>query len=152
MQGTERTSVLKIDKDLGARRPADHLQPIADIRMQSGEHLGGTDPKRRLQGSECASCGEKAFPVRAFCPGCGGRELAAIDLPSEGMLYSYSVVHVSASRPTPYAIGYVDLANGVRVLAGLRGASERFHPDQPVRLVIDGDDWFFEPRLENSDA
>jgi uncharacterized OB-fold protein len=143
---------LDIDKDLGARTPGDHLQPVTDIRMEPGEHLGGAGGERLLQGSECASCGEKAFPTRAFCPACGGRDLVTISLPAEGTLYSYSVVHVSSSRATPYAIGYVDLANGVRVLAGLRGDSTQFRLDEVVRLVVDGDEWSFAPELENGDA
>jgi uncharacterized OB-fold protein len=143
---------LNIDRTLGGRAPAVHLQPVADIRMGSGAHLSSNGAHRRLQGSQCVPCGETAFPVRAFCPKCGGRELATIDLPVEGVLYSFSVVHVSASRPTPYVIGYVDLSNGVRVLAGIRGSSESLRPDQSVHLVTDGDDWFFQPSTEKSDA
>lgn len=143
---------MDIDKDLGARMPGDHLQPVTDIRMEPGEHLGGAGGDRLLQGSECMSCGEKAFPTRTFCPACGGRDLMTISLPAEGTLYSFSVVHVSSSRATPYAIGYVDLANGVRVLAGLQGEPGQLQIDAPVRLVVDGNEWSFAPVMENGDA
>lgn len=40
---------------------------------------------------------------------------------ASGRLCSWSTVHVSASRATPYTLGYVDLDDGLRVLALLDG-------------------------------
>ena len=52
-----------------------------------------------------------------------------------GRLYSWSTVHVSASRPVPYTLGYVDLDDGRRVLAQLDGEAGELRMDGPVRLV-----------------
>ncbi len=56
-------------------------------------------------------------------------------MPAEGLLYSWSVVHV-APKPwvTPYVIGYVDLPNGVRVFAHIGGDPELLKVDMPVRV------------------
>jgi uncharacterized OB-fold protein len=62
-----------------------------------------------------------------------------------GTLYSYSTVHVSSSRPTPYTIGYVDFENGVRVLAQVEAGATPLACDQPVELRADGHRWFVVP-------
>lgn len=140
------------DAILGVRIPGELLQPIADIRMDATAHLSTSEGEARLLGCHCPACGERAFPVRAVCPSCGGRELESVALPADGLLYSFSVVHVSASRPTPYAIGYVDLSDGVRILAQLGGDAADYHPDMPVRLRVNSDDWNFEAVREADHA
>jgi uncharacterized protein len=52
-----------------------------------------------------------------------------------GRLYSWSTVHVSASQPVPYTLGYVDLDDGLRVLARLDGDTSELRMDGPVRLA-----------------
>jgi uncharacterized OB-fold protein len=56
-------------------------------------------------------------------------------MPTKGVLYSWSVVHV-APKPwlTPYVIGYVDLPNGVRVFSHIGGEPENLIPDMAVHL------------------
>ncbi|HEY1651517.1 MAG TPA: OB-fold domain-containing protein [Acidimicrobiales bacterium] len=44
--------------------------------------------------------------------------MTPVDLPREGVVYSWTVVRVApAGFSTPYALSYVDLPGGVRVLA-----------------------------------
>ena len=62
-----------------------------------------------------------------------------------GRLYSWSTVHVSASRPVPYTLGYVDLDDGLRVLARLDGDPGALRMDGPVRLVPGPDELTFAP-------
>lgn len=82
-----------------------------------------------LVGAKCPVCGTHYFPRRARCsnPPCGGHEVEAVRLGTRGTLYSYSV---QAYRPpplfgmepwAPYAIGLVDLPEGVRVMGMLTG-------------------------------
>jgi len=74
-----------------------------------------------LIGSRCQKCGQNYFPQREICPKCfaqGGME--KIKLSNRGKLYSYSIVQVAPKRfLPPYAIGYVDFSEGVRVLGQL---------------------------------
>lgn len=62
-----------------------------------------------------------------------------------GRLYTWSTVHVSASRPVPYTLGYVDLEDGLRVLAVLAGPSGELQLDGPVRLMAGPDGLTFAP-------
>jgi len=46
-------------------------------------------------------------------------------MPRRGLVYSFSIVHAGAqSWHKPFTVGYVDLENGVRLFAHLRGAIE----------------------------
>ncbi|ASO21693.1 pimeloyl-ACP methyl ester carboxylesterase/uncharacterized OB-fold protein [Actinoalloteichus hoggarensis] len=100
---------------------------------------------RALVGNRCTDCGRRFFPGRRLCFGCGGLALEEVLLPREGTLYSYTRVHVS-SAPPPYTLGYVDLAEDVRVLARIEGPPDRLRSELPVRLCVTEDgDWSFAP-------
>lgn len=73
----------------------------------------------RLLGSACASCGTRLFPARTFCPACkAGAGLAQVALSPLGTVHSWTIVRQApAGRPTPYTLAYVDLDDGVRLLA-----------------------------------
>lgn len=84
-----------------------------------------------LLGAKCGGCGTHYFPRRAHCsnPDCEGRALDNVRLGRRGTLYSYSV---QAYRPpplfgmepwAPYAIGLIDLPEGVRVMGMLAGVA-----------------------------
>ena len=75
----------------------------------------------RLIGSRCLECREIFFPSRneGFCTHCQAENFEEIQLSSNGKIYSYTIV---MQRPpiyyrgdVPYAIGYVELPEGVRV-------------------------------------
>ena len=65
----------------------------------------------RLIGSLCPSCNEYFFPPTPYCRKCL-EPTANADLGSEGVLYSCTVIRTKAplGLPTPYCVGYVDLA------------------------------------------
>jgi len=80
-----------------------------------------------LIGSRCSMCRQEFFPPREVCPKCfpEGVEhrMEKSRLSSRGKLYTYSVVHVAPKRyAPPYALGYVDFPEGVRVLGQLTTA------------------------------
>lgn len=124
-------------------------QPWEDLPDKDAPKTSDVDTERAaLIGSRCAACGDTAFPARRVCIDCGGDRLSKVTLPTEGTLYSYSTVRVSAARPTPYTLGYVDLAGDVRILAHIVGPEETLRPDIPVRLTIaENDDWAFTTEL-----
>jgi uncharacterized OB-fold protein len=88
-----------------------------------------------LVGQQCDDCGRVLFPKTGICPACRSVNLSDCTLPRQGVLYSWSVVHV-APKPwvTPYVIGYVDLPNGVRVFSHIGGNPELLRVDMPVRV------------------
>jgi uncharacterized OB-fold protein len=101
------------------------------------EGLFDLDPPR-LRGSRCSACGTATFPIREFCAACNSDVLPEhVPLATDGTIYSYTVIHQApAGRKTPYALAYVDLADGVRVLAQVDGAQEALHIGMPVSLRI----------------
>lgn len=88
-----------------------------------------------LVGQQCNDCGRLLFPKTGVCPSCRSTRLSDHEMPQQGILYSWSVVHV-APKPwlTPYVIGYVDLPNGVRVFSHIGGDPQALQVDMPVRV------------------
>lgn len=77
------------------------------------------DEKPQLIANRCPSCGEIYFPQKPMCINCGYKDLEQIKLSQRGKIYSVTVV---MQRPplyykgvVPYAFGYVELPDGVRV-------------------------------------
>ncbi|GGH48464.1 Zn-ribbon domain-containing OB-fold protein [Microbacterium album] len=95
-----------------------------------------------LKGSRCGGCDALAFPYRDACHKCGERTPEDTALGGAGELYSWTRVHVSSTLPTPYALGYVDLAGpgtGVRVFTQLVPATGDWQVGQKVKAVIADD-------------
>ena len=107
----------------------------------------------RLRGSRCTGCGQVVFPHALACYRCRGLELEAVDLPDEGVLATFTTVHVSSSREVPYTVGYVDLPGDIRILAPIRPVPSDLACDVRVRRVTDADGWAFATITEeNSDV
>ncbi|MER5184698.1 hypothetical protein ABT009_41460 [Streptomyces sp. NPDC002896] len=117
--------------------------PIADL--ESDSLLGSFPEGRRLVGTACDRCGRTMIGARVVCSSCVSREISRVALPTSGVLYSFTRLHVGSDGVR--AIGYVDLDGGVRVrtLADIREGSTALQPNIRVELGVDGDDWFFAP-------
>lgn len=73
-----------------------------------------------LAGSRCKSCGKIFFPKQKICSNCFKSEMQEIPLSRTGKLYTYTIArYAPPGFKTPYAIGYVDLPEGVRVFSQL---------------------------------
>lgn len=119
------------------------VRPMADLAYPS-DLVGGPDG-RLLAGSECTACGTRMAGAREVCSTCTSQALETVGLGPDGVLYSFTTIHVSPTSANPYTLGYVDLAQGARVLAPLEGPLDTLSCGQPVRLVVDGDRWAFGP-------
>lgn len=89
----------------------------------------------------CGACGSGYYPAQRHCTACGTWD-AFVDepLPGTGRLFTWTVVHVGTASPplpVPYALGYVDLDDGPRVLAPIvvAGDPER-DLEHGTRLVL----------------
>jgi uncharacterized OB-fold protein len=90
-----------------------------------------------LIGSACKACGQRVFPPVRICPECLSEDVASLRLSREGVLYSWSTVHVAPKEwRVPYVAGYVDLPEGVRVFAHIVGDAKRLRMDAKVRLTV----------------
>lgn len=99
---------------------------MSEAASRSTTRLGGeafeagADGRAVLIGGACQDCGNRTFPRAPVCCVCMGENIAAEEMPREGILYAFSRVHVAPKRwKNPMCIGYVDLPNGARVFAHL---------------------------------
>ncbi len=83
------------------------------------DHRGDTP---RLMAGKCADCGALRFPAAAVCGQCLSENMTTTHLSSAGVLYASAVVHQAPKGwDLPYTLGYVDLPEGIRVLAHIAG-------------------------------
>ncbi|MBK4720911.1 Zn-ribbon domain-containing OB-fold protein [Azospirillum sp. YIM DDC1] len=113
-----------------AETAAPASRPLRDGLLQ-------TDPPRLL-GSACRACSTRLFPARDFCPACGSDDVeGGVPLATAGTVYSFTVVRQAPpGRETPYSLAYIDLADGVRVMAQVTGDPDALRIDMPVQLDI----------------
>jgi uncharacterized protein len=118
--------------------PIDQL-PVAEDLFRS------TPDGPALVGTRCTGCGTHYFPKSLSCrnPACHAKAVEEVTMGRRGRLYSYTV---QAYRPpalfrmddwAPYAIGLVELPEGLRVMGMLSGcALDELRIDTPVELVL----------------
>ena len=107
-------------------------------------------PATGLLCSRCSHCGHVAYPTESICSACGRRDdYQSFELGPDGTLYTFTIVHVAApGTETPYALGYVDFAEGARVF-GRIVPEDHLAVGMMVRVVpVPGggrDHFWFEP-------
>ncbi len=78
-------------------------------------------PQRyRLEAVRCKGCGKIHFPPRLVCASCGARDFEKHILPNEGKIVTYTIIRVPPAPfkdQAPYAVGIVELSNGVKLTA-----------------------------------
>lgn len=97
-----------------------------------------------LRGSRCAECDNVAFPVAVGCQRCGSADVVPVDLTGRGTVWSHTVQRFAPKSPpyvppaegfTPFAVGYVELPEGVRVEAVLESSDPAELVGADVTLV-----------------
>ena len=78
-------------------------------------------PQRyRLEAGKCTKCGEIFFPPRLICSSCRNRKFETVKLSEEGKVLTFTIIHTPPSQfsdESPYAMGIVELNDGVRIMA-----------------------------------
>lgn len=101
----------------------------------------------RLLGSKCVTCATPYFPKTVICrrPDCVESKIEDAQFGPRGTLWSYSIQHYPPPPPakydepySPYAMGMVDLDEGLRVLARISTSElDTIKPGMAVELVIE---------------
>jgi uncharacterized OB-fold protein len=74
-----------------------------------------------LVANKCISCGQTFFPKVDQCLSCFHEAMEEVPLGRRGKLYSYTIAFMPSTHfHPPYAIGYVDMPEGVRIFAPLQ--------------------------------
>lgn len=95
-----------------------------------------------LEALKCGSCGATYLDDRAVCSKCGARDqMSAVTLPTNGKLYSFSIVHRSfPGIEVPYISAIVDLEDGTALKGNLINVEPdpaKIEFDMPVEVVFD---------------
>ena len=124
----------------GIAASLDHGVPVAEglFDIVEGEpHLVGT---------RCLDCRAVYFPQTGFCrnPQCRAKQVERFLLPRRGVLHSFTIQRY---RPpplfriddwSPYALGLVDLGEGVQVMAMLSAiAHDEIRIGMALRLIVE---------------
>ncbi|MDN3516540.1 Zn-ribbon domain-containing OB-fold protein [Aquisalimonas lutea] len=89
----------------------------------------------RLLIKRCTACGETHFYPRAVCPFCLGGETVWEESAGRGSVYTFSVTR--RAGPTPYAIAFVTLDEGVSMMTNIVDCDlDDIHVGQRVRVVF----------------
>ena len=117
------------------------------IQMPVAENLfQGTGASARLIGTRCTSCGTHYFPKSLSCrnPQCREKKVEDALFGHYGTLYSFTV---QTYRPpalfrmdnwAPYAIGLVELPEGIRVMAMLTSCgNDEVHIGMQLELTVE---------------
>ena len=114
--------------------------PVADGLFE----IVGGHPK--LIGSRCLSCETVYFPQALSCrnPQCRDKSVEQTFLPDRGTLYSFTIQRYQPpplfrmDNWSPYALGLVDLGNGLQVMGMLTGvALDAISIGMPMKLVVE---------------
>ena len=106
--------------------------PSGRVPIDEGLFAGGMEAPR-LRGSRCSACGETTFPAQKGCPSCTAQGCEEVELSSRGTLWTYTIQRFPPPPPyagetegfVPYAVGYIELPEGVRVEARLTESDTR---------------------------
>ena len=88
--------------------------------------MGADDDGAYLVGGKCGACGFTTLGLRDVCPDCWAEgSMRQTPIGRRGTLYTYTMIHqLPKGYDHPFAVGYVDLADGVRVFAHLEDTPE----------------------------
>jgi uncharacterized OB-fold protein len=97
--------------------------------------------QERLVLPRCDRCNEFIWYPRRFCPFCGSREVSWHEVSGRGTIYSVTVMRAGQGPyrdVVPYALAYVELDEGPRMLTNIVGADPgTLTCGQAVRVVFD---------------
>ncbi|MDY7036529.1 MAG: OB-fold domain-containing protein [Thermodesulfobacteriota bacterium] len=79
-----------------------------------------------LLANKCQSCGQIFFPKASLCLTCYSEDMKELKLSRRGKLYSYTIGRMPSTHfEPPYAIGYVEMPEGIKVFSPLKMVEER---------------------------
>ena len=116
--------------------------------MSGPEHRGEAAPyweaagEGRLVLPRCVSCDRLVWYPRDFCPRCLSRDVDWTEVSGRGRIYSSTRIERGGLRPggAAYVVAYVELDEGPRLLAEVRGEGAQVAIDAPVRAAFETDD------------
>jgi uncharacterized OB-fold protein len=124
---------------------------MPQVAIEEGLFVDGPSGPR-LIGSRCSACGVVTFPTQSGCPRCFNDELADVELPDRGTLWTFTTQGFrpkSASEDgaylgdddvdtfQPFTVGYVELEGHCKVESRLTEPDpSKLRIGQEMKLVL----------------
>ncbi len=151
LAGSHRFRILKYAPRHRADLPGRHdrsQRPSRPRPVVNRDNAGFWDgvQRHRLLIQRCTGCGTLRHPWLPGCNACGGLDWDTVEASGQGTVYSYVVMHHppfpaftasdhAADTAGPYAVGLIELAEGVRMLGNVLGVPyDKVRIGLPVRL------------------
>jgi uncharacterized protein len=83
--------------------------------------------QHKLLAGKCIKCEKLHLPPRPLCDQCYSQEFRWVSVPVEGKLLTYTVISIAPQQfeaLTPYAIGIVELENGLKIPGIIQGLAQ----------------------------
>lgn len=108
------------------------------VPIREGAFMEGPEGAT-LVGNRCLACGQIFFPKIHYCLTCFEDNIEDLRLSRRGELYSYAIGHMPSMHfQPPYAIGYVNLPDGVRIFTPLKIQDDKpFKVGMEMEVVIE---------------
>ncbi len=107
---------------------ADFERPLPNLKEYDTREFWEGTKQRELRYQKCDDCETIIFYPRRHCTGCLGNNLSWHTASGKGTVYSYSVVrqsyHPFFRQQIPYAVAWVDLDEGPRLLSNIVGIDD----------------------------
>ena len=115
--------------------------PPASINPDSAQHFQGLQEGKLLL-PRCDRCSIVFWYPRHHCPACGANTVSWLAASGKGLIYSFTVVRKGSgpyAEVGPYALAYVELDEGVRVLSNITDVTDiqSLTIGMPVKAVFD---------------
>ncbi len=92
-------------------------------------------------GGRCVKCGKVHFPPRPLCDVCFGDKFEWFEIPKQGKLLTYTIIHVAPAQfqsLAPYAVAIAEFAEGLKLPGMIKNAPvEAVKIGMPLTIVIE---------------
>jgi uncharacterized OB-fold protein len=83
--------------------------------------------EERLMAAQCLQCGKIHLPPRPLCDNCFSQDFEWVNVSGKGKLLTYTVISVAPQQfqaITPYAVGIIQLENGLKIPGMIQGLTQ----------------------------
>ncbi len=122
-----------------SRTGPDRSKIIRPVRNQDTDFFWDGTQQGELRLQKCNACGELRHPPGPVCPSCHAMDRGYVVASGRGTIFSFLVHHAPQmpGRELPLTIALVELEEGVRFVADVRGNPEDLSIGDPVVVAWD---------------
>ena len=92
----------------------------------------------KIIGQLCTNCQTKIFPRRSFCPNCRKTKFSDWEVPTEGVIYSFTTVNFPLDKyeSPPYLVGLISVNEDEKNIVTARLKQNQIKIGQKVKLEV----------------